>query len=232
MDLVDWSEERFREIEAELRALAEQVGDRRPARLPGLGAERGLRRREPSDAAPWYDGPTLLGYLETVELAGDRNLADRRFPVQWVIRPMADRPPRLPRLRGPGGERDVARRRRGRRPALGPALARGARRDRRRPARRGGAADVRRDPARGRPRRLPRRHARRPGRCPRSRPRARRADLLDERAPARAPGQARGEAHEPVGARGRGRAPLAGRHGDARSRSPRPSGSSSTTSGR
>ena len=39
---------------------------------------------------PWYDGPTLLEHLETIELAGDRNLDDRRFPVQWVIRPMSD----------------------------------------------------------------------------------------------------------------------------------------------
>ena len=39
---------------------------------------------------PWYDGPTLLEHLETIELAADRNLDDRRFPVQWVIRPMAD----------------------------------------------------------------------------------------------------------------------------------------------
>ena len=43
-----------------------------------------------TDAMPWYAGPTLLEHLETVELAGDRNLDDRRFPVQWVIRPMAD----------------------------------------------------------------------------------------------------------------------------------------------
>src|SRR5439155_1145570 len=39
---------------------------------------------------PWYDGPTLLEHLESVELAGDRNLDDRRFPVQWVIRPMSE----------------------------------------------------------------------------------------------------------------------------------------------
>jgi bifunctional enzyme CysN/CysC/sulfate adenylyltransferase subunit 1 len=39
---------------------------------------------------PWYEGPTLLEHLETVEIAGDRNLVDRRFPVQWVIRPMAE----------------------------------------------------------------------------------------------------------------------------------------------
>jgi sulfate adenylyltransferase subunit 1 (EFTu-like GTPase family) len=42
---------------------------------------------------PWYAGPTLLEHLETIEVAADRNLDDRRFPVQWVIRPMADSHP-------------------------------------------------------------------------------------------------------------------------------------------
>jgi sulfate adenylyltransferase subunit 1 len=39
---------------------------------------------------PWYTGPTLLAHLETVEVAADRDVAHRRFPVQWVIRPMSD----------------------------------------------------------------------------------------------------------------------------------------------
>jgi sulfate adenylyltransferase subunit 1 (EFTu-like GTPase family) len=39
---------------------------------------------------PWYEGPTLLEHLETVEIAGDRDLDHRRFPVQWVIRPISD----------------------------------------------------------------------------------------------------------------------------------------------
>jgi sulfate adenylyltransferase subunit 1 (EFTu-like GTPase family) len=43
-----------------------------------------------SAAMPWYDGPTLLELLETLETAADRNLDERRFPVQWVIRPMND----------------------------------------------------------------------------------------------------------------------------------------------
>jgi sulfate adenylyltransferase subunit 1 (EFTu-like GTPase family) len=42
------------------------------------------------DAAPWYDGPTLLEHLETVALAGDRGLDELRFPVQYVIRPSLD----------------------------------------------------------------------------------------------------------------------------------------------
>ena len=45
---------------------------------------------EPSDRMPWWQGATLLQHLEAIELAGDRNLDDRRFPVQWVIRPMSD----------------------------------------------------------------------------------------------------------------------------------------------
>ena len=39
---------------------------------------------------PWYHGPTLLDYLETVHIASDRNLIDLRFPVQYVIRPNLD----------------------------------------------------------------------------------------------------------------------------------------------
>ena len=39
---------------------------------------------------PWYGGAPLLYHLEHVVIAPDRNLADVRFPVQWVIRPMTD----------------------------------------------------------------------------------------------------------------------------------------------
>src|SRR6202795_3874256 len=40
-----------------------------------------------SDNTPWYDGPALLSHLEEVYTAGDRNLVDVRFPVQYVFRP-------------------------------------------------------------------------------------------------------------------------------------------------
>ena len=40
-----------------------------------------------SGSTPWYDGTSLLSYLEEVYIAGDRNLVDVRFPVQYVIRP-------------------------------------------------------------------------------------------------------------------------------------------------
>jgi sulfate adenylyltransferase subunit 1 (EFTu-like GTPase family) len=43
-----------------------------------------------SENMRWYDGPLLLEHLETVEIASDRDLDSRRFPVQWVIRPRSD----------------------------------------------------------------------------------------------------------------------------------------------
>ena len=85
MDLVDWSQERFDEISAHLDELG----------LPDLvvipiSALQGDNVVDPSGNMPWYDGPVLLDHLEAVEIASDRDLHSRRFPVQWVIRPMSD----------------------------------------------------------------------------------------------------------------------------------------------
>ena len=89
MDLVDFSAERFAEIEADLAGLSSRLGLQDVLAIP-LSALRGDNVVDRSDAMPWYEGPTLLEHLETVEIATDRNLDDRRFPVQWVIRPMSD----------------------------------------------------------------------------------------------------------------------------------------------
>ncbi len=89
MDLVEFSHERFAEIEAELRDLADQLGVPDLCAIP-ISALQGDNVVEATDSMPWYEGPTLLEHLETLEIAGDRNLDDRRFPVQWVIRPMSD----------------------------------------------------------------------------------------------------------------------------------------------
>ena len=55
-----------------------------------MSALRGDNVVERGEGMSWYEGPTLLEHLETVEIAGDRDLAHRRFPVQWVIRPISD----------------------------------------------------------------------------------------------------------------------------------------------
>ena len=89
MDLVEFDEEPFRGIERSLDALCEQLGVRDALAIP-IAALPGDNVVEPSERMPWWDGGTFLERLETIEIAGDRDAAHRRFPVQWVIRPMSD----------------------------------------------------------------------------------------------------------------------------------------------
>ncbi|TML83607.1 MAG: sulfate adenylyltransferase subunit CysN [Actinobacteria bacterium] len=90
MDLVDYSEERFREIERDYRVLASQLAFDEITCIP-LSALRGDNMTERSEAMPWYRGPTLMEYLETVEVDQERlQRAPFRLPVQWVNRPDLD----------------------------------------------------------------------------------------------------------------------------------------------
>jgi len=59
---------------------------------------------EPSKHTPRYEGPTLLGHLETVHIASDWNLSAFRLPVQWVNRPNNPRDPALHDFRGLSGQ--------------------------------------------------------------------------------------------------------------------------------
>jgi sulfate adenylyltransferase large subunit len=86
MDLVDWSESRFEEIEDEFRNFAARLDVQDIAFIP-MSALTGANVVEHSRDTPWYHGPTLLYHLETVHIGSDRNLIDVRFPVQRVIRP-------------------------------------------------------------------------------------------------------------------------------------------------
>ncbi|HKY24315.1 MAG TPA: GTP-binding protein [Gaiella sp.] len=89
MDLVDFDAARFREIEAELRKLSDQLDVRDEIAIP-IAALPGDNVVDPSERMPWWDGGTFLERLETIEIASDRDASHRRFPVQWVIRPMSD----------------------------------------------------------------------------------------------------------------------------------------------
>ncbi|HEY0192143.1 MAG TPA: GTP-binding protein [Kofleriaceae bacterium] len=88
MDLVDWREDRFRQIEDEFRNFAARLDVQDIAFIP-VSALTGANVVDRSVDMPWYHGPTLLYHLETVHIASDRNLIDVRFPVQWVIRPQS-----------------------------------------------------------------------------------------------------------------------------------------------
>jgi bifunctional enzyme CysN/CysC len=90
MDLVDYSEDRFHEIERQYGKFAEQLGLEEFTLIPVSGL-RGDNVLERSDAMSWYDGPTLMEYLETVEVDQERMQdAPFRLPVQWVNRPSSD----------------------------------------------------------------------------------------------------------------------------------------------
>jgi len=89
MDLVGFDEERFDEIARELAELSSRLQLHDVAVVP-VSALHGDNAVDRSASMSWYAGPTLLEHLEAVEIAGDRNYELRRFPVQWVIRPMAD----------------------------------------------------------------------------------------------------------------------------------------------
>ncbi len=89
MDLVGWDQAVFARIRDELTAFATETGIPDVRCLP-ISALRGDQVAQRGDAAPWYDGPTLLEHLETVPIEADRNLVDLRFPVQYVIRPSLD----------------------------------------------------------------------------------------------------------------------------------------------
>ena len=86
MDLIDWDEERVNWIRDEFHAFAARLDIHDVTTIP-MSALNGDNVVTKSDKAPWYDGPPLLSHLEDVYIAGDRNLVDVRFPVQYVIRP-------------------------------------------------------------------------------------------------------------------------------------------------
>lgn len=91
MDLADYSEKRFREIVGEYRAWIDaQQMDIPDLQCIPLSALEGDNVVAQSPRTPWYTGPSLLDFLETVEIDRDINLHDFRFPVQYVLRPDAD----------------------------------------------------------------------------------------------------------------------------------------------
>ncbi|MEL7498489.1 MAG: sulfate adenylyltransferase subunit CysN [Planctomycetota bacterium] len=86
MDLVDFSEARFNEICDDYRAFAKRLDPTDLHFIP-LSALFGDNVVDRSENMPWYNGSTLMNFLETVYIGSDRNLKDFRLPVQCVLRP-------------------------------------------------------------------------------------------------------------------------------------------------
>ena len=89
MDLVDYSKEVFDKIVAEYKEFISGLNIPDVTCIP-LSALEGDNVVEKSEKTPWYEGKSLLEYLETVPIDLDRNYNDFRYPAQYVLRPNLD----------------------------------------------------------------------------------------------------------------------------------------------
>ncbi len=90
VDLIDYDEAAIRRIDEDYRAFAAQIGLKDITTIP-LSGLKGDNMVERSTRMPWYQGPTLMAFLETCEIDETRLQAGPfRLPVQWVNRPNLD----------------------------------------------------------------------------------------------------------------------------------------------
>ena len=89
MDLVDFDKQIFDKIVADYKAFVKSLNIPDITYIP-LSALDGDNVVDKSDRTPWYEGPSLLDFLETVPIDQDRNFEDFRYPVQYVFRPNLD----------------------------------------------------------------------------------------------------------------------------------------------
>ena len=87
MDLVGYKRETFEAIEADYRAFAAQLGTTATITCIPASALAGDNIIDRSANMPWYQGATLMGFLETVPVGDDQSTKPFRIPVQWVARP-------------------------------------------------------------------------------------------------------------------------------------------------
>ncbi len=89
LDLVGYDQKIFEQIVADYRAFAGEIGIEHVTAIP-ISALAGANIVERSAETPWYEGPTLIEHLETVEITDPAAAAPFRMPVQWVNRPDLD----------------------------------------------------------------------------------------------------------------------------------------------
>jgi sulfate adenylyltransferase subunit 1 len=89
MDMVGYAEDVFNNIMIDYAVVAEKLGLKNVTYIP-ISALKGDNIVEKSTTMPWYDGSSLLSFLENVPVRNDVNLSVTRFPVQYVIRPQGE----------------------------------------------------------------------------------------------------------------------------------------------
>jgi sulfate adenylyltransferase subunit 1 len=90
MDMVDYQEEAYQEIVADMKAFTSKLKIPEIHFIP-ISALKGDNIVDQTQKMPWYRGSSLLYLLETIHLASDDNHVDCRFPIQRVIRPMSEK---------------------------------------------------------------------------------------------------------------------------------------------
>jgi sulfate adenylyltransferase subunit 1 len=100
MDLVEFSQDVYNNILIDYNRVAAQLGLRDVSYFP-ISALDGDNIVDASKRMPWYEGPSLLEFLEEIPLTNDTNLTHPRFQVQYVIRPQL---PELHDYRGYAGK--------------------------------------------------------------------------------------------------------------------------------
>ena len=99
MDLVDYEKDSFEKIRDEVEAFCSKL-EVQDVRFIPISALKGDNVVDRSENMGWYDGPTLMYTLENIHISGDENHVDKRFPVQYVVRPQSDE---FPDYRGYAG---------------------------------------------------------------------------------------------------------------------------------
>jgi bifunctional enzyme CysN/CysC len=89
MDLVGYDPAVFSRIQTEFKSFARDLRFKDIQFFP-ISALKGANIISPSSHTPWYEGETVLGYMENLPISDDRNLSSFRYPVQGVIRPNLD----------------------------------------------------------------------------------------------------------------------------------------------
>jgi sulfate adenylyltransferase subunit 1 len=89
MDLVDYKEDVYNNIKAEFEKFSFKL-DVKDVHFIPISALKGDNIVDRSQNMPWFEGTTLLYYLENVHIGSDHNFIDARFPIQHVIRPNTD----------------------------------------------------------------------------------------------------------------------------------------------
>ena len=90
MDLVDYSQQVFSDIEIAYRAFARELGGIEHIAAIPMSALEGDNIVDRSENMDWYNGPVLMEHLETVGVRDINQTKPFRMPVQWVNRPNLD----------------------------------------------------------------------------------------------------------------------------------------------